>query len=134
MNALTWGKIHLQYFITEKRYTIRFTVLRRKRIPPFIYGCTVIVRNYSCFVLNYITCINSRETILSCNIMLIKKWSTIQFIILRMREIPTFIYVCIISVRNYTCYVLNYNPCMYLRERIFMCNILLMKNDPQFNS
>ena len=127
MHALTWGHIHLQYFINEKRSTIRFIVLRRKRIPPFIYGCVVIVRNYSCIVLNYNTCINSRETILICNIMLIKKWSTIQFIILRMREIPPFIYGCIIIVRNYTCYVLNYNTSISSRETILISNIILIK-------
>ena len=130
MHALTWGNIHLQYFINEKRSTIRFIVLRRKRIPPFIYGCIVIVRNYSCFVSNYNTCINSRETILICNIMLIRKWSTIQFMILRMRVIPPYNYGCIISVRNYTCFVLNYNTCINSRERRFICNILLMKKDP----
>ena len=127
MHELTWENIHLQYFVNEKRSTIRFIVLRRKRIPPFIYGCIVIVRKYSCFVLNYNTCINSLETILICNIILIRKWLTIQFMILRMREIPPFIYGCIISVRNYTCYVLNYNTRMNSRETMFNCNIILKR-------
>ena len=93
----------------------------------FTYDYIISFRKYTCYVSNYNTCMHSHERIFICNILLMKKWSSIQFIVLKRKTIPPFIYGCIISVRNYLCFVLNYNTCIKSRETILISNIILIR-------